>query len=114
MSTSHQGNNGHNSGNNDTRDKSRDWPQTVDEAVERILQGMSDADKQLLRSTPKDDLIQFHFGWGMGIRNNFGLWGGNASLMRSCAAASGQAFMHPDDASMVIIEAVWRWLRTVQ
>lgn len=83
----------------------------MDEAADRILQGMSDADKQLIRSTPKDDLIQFHFGWGISIRNSFGLWGGNAALMRSCAMASGQAYLDPDDASMVIIEAVWWRLR---
>lgn len=94
---------------------SPDWPQTVDEAVERILRGMSAEDKERLRSTPKDDLILFHFGWGTGIRNEFGLWGGNEALMASCAEAKGYGadpeFLHPDDASGVIIEAVWQRLQ---
>lgn len=63
-----------------------------------------------VRSMPKDDLIEFHFGWGMGIRNAFGLWGGNEALLQSCAEARGYPFIHPDDASMVIIEAVWERL----
>jgi uncharacterized protein DUF6794 len=50
-----------------------DWLQTVNEAVERILQGTPSEDKEQVRSTPEDDLILFHFGWGTGIRNEFGL-----------------------------------------
>lgn len=76
--------------------------------------------KMTVRSTPKDELILFHHGWGTGIRNAFGLWKGNAALMRSCAearggrtgAGTGAAFLHPDSASMVIIEAVWLRLQT--
>ena len=70
---------------------------------------MSDKDKQLIRKTKKNDLIQFHFGWGMGIRNGFCLWGGNTNLLKS---ACGGSECHPDDASMRIIEAVWKKLRS--
>ena len=83
----------------------KDWPRSVDEAATRILGTMSEADKQRVRATKKDDLIQFHHGWGTGIRNDFGLWGGNKELMADCHAAN------PDDASMVIIEAVWQRLQ---
>jgi hypothetical protein len=57
-----------------------------------------------VRGTPRGDLIRFHHGWGTGIRNAFGLWGGNRALLDSCGGG------HPDDASMVIIEAVWKHL----
>ena len=94
-----------------------DWPQTVDEAVDRLLQGLSDKDKETVRSTPKENLIQFHFGWGMGIRNAYWLWQGNEALLKSCAEmrygpGSDAMFMHPDDASGVIIEAVWQRLQS--
>jgi hypothetical protein len=82
------------------------WPKTVEEAVTRILTDMSDADKKGVRDTKKQDLILFHHDWGMGIRNDFGLWRSNTNLIVDCHAA------HPDDASMVIIEAVWRKLQT--
>ena len=83
------------------------WPETLKDAVADILSGMSEADKQKLRTTPKGDLIMFHFGWGMGIRNAYGLWGGNTKLIES---ACGKP-CHPDDASMAIIEAVWAALQ---
>ena len=82
----------------------KDWPKTLDEASDRLIAGMSDEDQQTVRETKKDNLIQFHLGWGMGIRNSFGLWQGNQALLESCGGG------HPDDASMVIIESVWKKL----
>lgn len=79
------------------------WPTTVADTVRDILSGMSDKDKQIVRSTQKVDLIKFHHGWGTGIRNHYGLWRGNTELIKS---ACGKP-CHPDDASMKIIEAVW-------
>jgi hypothetical protein len=81
------------------------WPKTLDEAVTNILASMSDADKTQVRDTKKSDLILFHHSWGMGIRNEFGLWKGNTNLMSDCHADE------PDAASMVIIEAVWQRLQ---
>ena len=60
--------------------------------------------KDRLRKDEKKDLIQYHFGWGMGIRNSFGLWQGNTKLLESCG---GGKRIHPRDCSMIIIEAVW-------
>jgi hypothetical protein len=82
-----------------------DWPRTVDEAATLLLAGMSDADKERFKAERKDELIKFHHGWGTGIRNRFGLWGGNDALMADCHA------QHPDAASMVIFEAVWQRLQ---
>jgi hypothetical protein len=82
-----------------------EWPATLDEAVAKILDGMKDQDRALVRATPRDGLIRFHHGWGTGIRNTFGLWGGNRALLDACGGG------HPDDASMVIIEAVWERLQ---
>jgi hypothetical protein len=80
-----------------------EWPKTVAEAVSDILQSMTDPDKEELRKTALPDLILFHHGWGTGIRNRYGLWRGNIDLLIS---ACGRP-CHPDDASMLIIEAVW-------
>jgi len=81
------------------------WPSTLDQAVARIIEGMDDTDKKLLRDTKKEDLILVHHGWGTGIRNEFGLWRGNTNLLSDCHAE------HPDDASMVVIKAVWERLQ---
>ena len=83
-----------------------EWPRTVDEAVTRILSGMSEADKTCIRSTHKHHLITYHHDWGAGIRNSFGLWQGNEALKADCRT------VFPDSASRVIIEAVWQRLQT--
>jgi hypothetical protein len=82
-----------------------EWPKTVDEAVERLLAILDDESKRRLRDTAEKDLILYHFGWGQGLRNDFGLWRGNSELLASCGCA------HPDSASMVIIKAVWKRLQ---
>lgn len=83
------------------------WPTTLADAVAHITERLSEDDKRLLRETKKENLIRFHMGWGMGIRNGFGLWRGNDKLIES---ACGKG-CHPDDASMVIIETVWAALQ---
>ena len=80
----------------------------VKEAVKYILDGMSDKDKDTVRKTKKNKLIFYHHGWGTGIRNSLGLWGTNEALLKDTGKA------HPDDASMVIIEAVWEKLQKSQ
>jgi len=81
------------------------WPRTVEQAVTNILGSMSEEDKQKVRATKREDLIRYHHGWGTGIRNGLGLWRGNRQLLADCNA------QHPDDASMVIIDAVWERLQ---
>jgi len=84
------------------------WPKTVDEAVDRLLTELEPADQREIRSKAKDDLIVYHISLGLYIRNSFGLWGGNWALLRSADEN------HPDNASGVIIEALWKRLQTTK
>ena len=86
--------------------ESETWPKSLKEAVDHIISTMPEDDAELIMNTPKDELINYHHGWGTGIRNAFGLWKGNEELIES---ACGEP-CHPDDASMKIIEAVWKEL----
>ena len=81
-------------------------PRTLTEAVDQIVDRLSEKDKGLVRSTPREDLIRFHHGWGMGIRNGFGLWGQNPDLIADLGTG-----LDADAGSMKIIEAVWERLR---
>jgi len=81
------------------------WPKSLAEAVDHLVTSLDAVSKKKVRECTGSDLIQFHHGWGTGIRNSFGLWAGNNELLSSCAC------IHPDDASMVIIEGVWRRLQ---
>jgi hypothetical protein len=83
------------------------WPTSVAEAVSDIVRRLPEKDKERIRSTKKEDLIKFHHGWGTGIRNYYGLRRGNNKLIVS---ACGKP-CDPDEASMVIIRAVWTALQ---
>ncbi len=87
-----------------------EWPESCSEAVEYLVEGMSDKDRSTVRNTQKENLINFHFGWGMGIRNDFGLWRGNDRLISSCMELNSTNDAHPDSISMIIIEEVWKTL----
>ena len=79
-------------------------PTTLEEIVEDIIKDMSEPDKANVVDTAEDSLIMFHHGWGTSIRNGYNLWK-NQALVRAIGAE------HPDDASMIIIKAVWKKLR---
>ena len=103
------------------------WPKTVDEAVNRLLNVLTEENIEKIRHMKKDELFQLHFGLGLWIRNNFGIFQGNNGLLEDCAkyaqahadsdhetrslAAQGDQ-MHEDDASGVIIKALWERLQT--
>ena len=92
-----------------------DYPATLPEAVDRLLAMMTDDQKRQVRSTAPADLWRFHYSLGQYIDNEFGLCAGNDELMKSCLAARGQVWTpfggaQPDDASEVIINALWERL----
>lgn len=76
-------------------------PETVDEAVERLMTVLEDKEKSEIRSMTEDDLIDLHFSLGMAIRNAFDLHVPWSKLLASCSVA------HPDDASGMIINKLW-------
>ena len=80
-------------------------PKTVTEAVDILLSQMPEDFKRALRSKKKNELISYHFGWGLSIRSVFNLWDGNNELLKDTGTFDA------DDASMIIIEAVWQRLQ---
>lgn len=77
-------------------------PSTVNEVSKLLLNELSEDNLNQIADSPEDQLIQFHHGLGTAIRNKFNLWGNNLLLLRDTGKR------HPDDASMVIIEALWK------
>ena len=65
---------------------------------------LTPAEKRALKNTAEDNMIMFHFGWAMNMRNEFGMWEGNNELVESCGASK------LDGASMAIVKAVWKEL----
>lgn len=88
-------------------------PLTIDEAVERLREQLSADQLAAVAAMAEDDLGDCHFGLGMYIRNEFGLWEQGSPLLQDCQAHDDRAgsFIHPDDASMLIVRALWTRLR---
>lgn len=81
------------------------FPTTIDAAVRALLGLVPAEELAKIAQMSEDDLINLHFGLGQWIRNNFGLWMENRGLLQ----ATGE--IHPDDASGVIVKALWRQLQ---
>jgi hypothetical protein len=79
-------------------------PETVAEAVDRLIAILDDDQKATISAMREEDLIDLHFGLGMAIRNAFGLHEPGGKLLASCDAA------HPDDASEMMVKMLWREL----
>lgn len=57
-------------------------------------------------NSPMADTIQYHFGLGMWLRNNWGLWAGE----RMAEYFAGIGIYHPDDMSGILLDSYWRYL----
>ena len=83
-------------------------PQTLDQAVDWLLNELSQEEQIILRGVAFDDLIGFHHSLGQFLRNKLGMWDGNDELVRSCCVGDE---LHPDTASQTIIEVAWTRLQ---
>lgn len=79
-------------------------PATVREAVEYLCRTMPQQALTELAALPGAQLIQTHYGLGASIRNKV--------LSQNPALLKDTRQRHPDDASAVIVEALWRKLQT--
>lgn len=77
---------------------------TLAEVVSDIRKHLTPELQAEVANTKKGDLIEFHHSWGRHIRNRYNLWW-NSAVLKDIGET------HPDDASMVIIKAVWQQLR---
>jgi len=86
-------------------------PRNVNRVVDRIVKKIEPEFRGKLLETKRENLVQFQE-WSSGIRESLCLEAGNNNqLIRS--ACNGE-LCHPETASMVIMEAVWDRLESVQ
>ncbi|WP_348637023.1 DUF6794 domain-containing protein [Methylomonas sp. UP202] len=79
-------------------------PTTLPEAVDRLQSILLEEDKQAIAGMAVDDLYNLHFNLGLAIRNAW-LNRTGGDLLTACGT------YHPDDASQVILVALWRALQ---
>lgn len=75
-----------------------------DEVVKDLLENMNIDTKAKIKHTLEDELIMLYLELGQYIRNRYRMWK-NEELVRSTGKE------HPEDASAVIIKAVWKILQ---
>ena len=85
-------------------------PETVVEAVDRLMMILDGEQKIAIAAMQEEDLINLHFGLGMAIRNAFGLHEQGSKLLVSCNNNELYNSIHPDDAAGVIIRQLWNKL----
>ncbi len=81
-------------------------PKDIEDCCVQLDKILSEKDKEYIKGLPKkDDTIDLHFGLGMWIRNNWGLWGGSR-LQKYLFDISD----HPDGMSSIILKYYYDWL----
>ena len=81
-------------------------PMDLDDCCVQLDQLLSEEDKEYIKGLPKEDVLKhLHFGLGMWIRNNWGLWGGSR-LQKYLFDISD----HPDGMSSIILKYYYDWL----
>ena len=82
------------------------WPQTVAQAVPRIVAVLTPAQRSIVQGTPRENLFMLQGEWGEDIERLLGLDAGNTAL---ATAACGRP-CSADRATMVLMEAAWEAL----
>lgn len=90
--------------------ESIDPPQTVDEAVNFLIQKLSLKDKAALAKMQESDLDKLYFSFGLYIRNRL-LYPRNDKLLESCRQEAMDKHLHWDQAPAVIIRKLWKHLK---
>jgi hypothetical protein len=78
-------------------------PSTLHECFKLARDQLSEEDLEVLASSERGDLIDFHFSLGMSIRNSWLYPDG--SVLRE--KFFGIGVIHPDDISSIIVETLW-------
>lgn len=94
-----------------TETEAKNFPATVTEAVKMLLSDLPLETKHQIENSSEEGLFDFHFELGVGSRNKYGLWEKNSKLLEDCEKYSGNPGLHVDDASGIIIKALWERLQ---
>jgi hypothetical protein len=87
----------------------REKPETVAAVVEELIAEMSLKDKATLSNMTAEELTGLRGTLGVYIRNNY-LYPRNDALLEACRELAGDKYLHWDQASGVIIRALWEKL----
>jgi hypothetical protein len=83
-------------------------PKDLDDCFARLKKILKPEDVEKIKRGTEQDMIDYHFGLGLWIRNNWGLWKGG----RLAKWFNEQGIHHPDDMSGIVLHSFWRHLNS--
>ena len=86
-------------------------PKTIEDALLLLLNILDEETMEIFGCRSEKDLKHYHCTAGVLIRKQFKLTEGNDELIESCRQFSGQHDLDGKEASIVILEELWRRLR---
>ena len=82
-------------------------PKDLGESFIELDKTLKEVDSKEMQALPnRDEMIRYHHGLGMWLRNNWGLWGGS----RLQKYFTDKGVTHPDDMSGIILWHYYDWL----
>ena len=85
-------------------------PRTVDEAMDQVIEDLDLRDRVTISNMDLNDLVNLHPHLHVYFKYAFGLWPGNKELIESCRAISKEPVHDENDATSVILEALFKKL----
>jgi hypothetical protein len=79
-------------------------PKDLDDCFAQLQKLLKPEEIEKMRGGTEDDMVAYHLGLGMWMRNTWGLWAGS----RLAAWFQAQGITHPDDMSGIILTSLWR------
>jgi hypothetical protein len=81
-------------------------PKDLDDSFARLKKLLAPEVLKEIKRIPETDMFRYHFGFGLNIRNGWGLWKGS----RLSRWFNAKGIHHPDDMSGIILDSFWRHL----
>jgi hypothetical protein len=81
-------------------------PASLEDAFAELEKMLSPKVRREMKEGAEEDMVRYHMGLGLWLRNNWGLWGGS----RLARYFNGLGVHHPDDMSSIILDTFWRRL----
>ena len=86
-------------------------PKTVDEAVDKMISDLDLESKVKIANVDLNNLANVHFELQVYFKNAFGVWHKNKELLADCRVTSGEPIRNEDEATFIILKALWEKLR---
>ena len=91
--------------------ESKNIPATLNDCYLMLDSVLNNEQKNEIKNTNERDLIMYHRGLGMWIRNNFGLWSNRNVGIRALFIENN--ILHPDSMSQLIIVGYFYYLNGI-